>query len=198
MLKVAFLIAETGFDPQASSDLYSNYVNRVMFDPLFRYDYLARPHRIVPNTAAALPEVSKDGKTWTIKVKPGIYFADDPAFKGRKRELTAADYLYSWKRTLDPKMRSPQLELLDGKIVGMDAVLAKAKETGKFDYDAPVEGLQLVDKYTLRVKLNYPYYDLLFDLTRPARRRSRAKWSRPTATPAAGSWPIRSAPDRIA
>jgi ABC-type transport system substrate-binding protein len=165
VLKVAFLIAETGFDPQASSDLYSNYVNRVMFDPLFRYDYLARPHRIVPNTAAALPEVSKDGKSWTIKVKPGIYFADDPAFKGQKRELTAADYLYSWKRTLDPKVRSPQLELLDGKIVGMEAVLAKAKETGKFDYDAPVEGLQLLDKYTLRVKLNYPYYDLLFDLT---------------------------------
>jgi ABC-type transport system substrate-binding protein len=165
VLKVAFLIAETGFDPQATSDLYSNYVNRVIFDPLYRYDYLARPHKIVPNTAAAMPEVSKDGKTWTIKVKPGIYFADDPAFKGQRRELTAVDYLYSWKRTLDPKMRSPQLELLDGKIVGMEAVLAKAKETGKFDYDAPVEGLQLLDQYTLRVKLNYPYFDLLSDLT---------------------------------
>ena len=45
VLHVAFLIAETGFDPQASSDLYSNYVNRVIFDPLFRYDYLARPHK---------------------------------------------------------------------------------------------------------------------------------------------------------
>jgi ABC-type transport system substrate-binding protein len=145
--------------------VYSNYVNRVMFDPLFRYDYLARPHKVVPNTAAALPEVSKDGRTWTIKVKPGIYFADDPAFKGRKRELTAADYLYSWKRTLDPKMRSPQLELMDGKIVGMEAVLAKARETGKFDYDAPVEGMQLVDKYTLRLTLNYPYFDLIYDLS---------------------------------
>ena len=165
VLKVAFLIAETGFDPQASSDVYSNYVNRVIFDPLYRYDYLARPHKVVPNTAAAMPEVSKDGKTWTIKVKPGIYFADDPAFKGQRRELTAADYLYSWKRTLDPKMRSPQLELLDGKIVGMEAVLAKAKETGKFDYDAPVEGMQLVDKYTLRLKLNYPYFDLLYDMS---------------------------------
>ena len=164
-LKVAFLIAETGFDPQASSDVYSNYVNRVMFDPLFRYDYIARPHRIVPNTAAALPEVADNGKTWTIKVAPGTYFADDPVFKGKKRELTAADYLYSWKRTLDPKMRSPQLDIFDGKIVGMDALLAKAKETGKFDYDAPVEGMQLIDKYTLRLKLNYPSYDIVADLT---------------------------------
>ena len=164
-LKVAFLIAETGFDPQASSDVYSNYVNRVMFDPLFRYDYIARPHKIIPNTAAALPEVADNGKTWTIKVAPGTYFADDPVFKGKKRELTAADYLYSWKRTLDPKMRSPQLDIFDGKIVGMDALLAKAKETGKFDYDAPVEGMQLIDKYTLRLKLNYPSYDIVADLT---------------------------------
>jgi len=45
VLKVAFLIAETGFDPQASSDLYSNYVNRVIFDSLYRYDYIHYVHR---------------------------------------------------------------------------------------------------------------------------------------------------------
>ena len=165
VLRVAFLIAETGFDPQASSDVYSNYVNRVMFDALFRYDYISRPHRIVPNTAAALPEIAKDGLTWTIRVKPGTYFADDPAFGGKKRELTAADYAFAWKRILDPKTRSPALELFDGKLVGMDALVAKAKATGKFDYDAPVEGLQVVDRYTLRLKLTEPYYDLLADLT---------------------------------
>ena len=165
VLRVAFLIAETGFDPQASSDVYSNYVNRVMFDALYRYDYISRPHRIVPNTAAALPEIAKDGMTWTIKVKPGTYFGDDPAFGGKRRELTAADYAFAWKRILDPKTRSPQLELFDGKLAGMDALVAKAKETGKFDYDAPVEGLQVVDRYTLRLKLTEPYYDLLADLT---------------------------------
>ena len=165
VLRVAFLIAETGFDPQASSDVYSNYVNRVMFDALYRYDYISRPHRIVPNTAAALPEIAKDGMTWTIRVKPGTHFADDPAFGGKKRELTAADYAFAWKRILDPKTRSPALELFDGKLVGMDALVAKAKATGKFDYDAPVEGLQVVDRYTLRLKLTEPYYDLLADLT---------------------------------
>ena len=58
-------------------------------------------------------------------------------------------------------MRSPQLELFDGKIVGMDALVAKARTTGKFDYDAPVEGLQVVDRFTLRIKLNYPWFDLV-------------------------------------
>src|SRR5947199_5597625 len=101
VLRVSFPIAETGFDPQAAGDAYSNYVNRAIFDALYMYDFLARPYRIVPNTAAALPDISPDGKTWIIKVKHGIYFADDPAFKGKKRELVAADYVYAWKRLLD-------------------------------------------------------------------------------------------------
>jgi ABC-type transport system substrate-binding protein len=90
-LRVAFPVAETGFDPQAAGDAYSNYVNRAIFDPLYRYDYLARPYRIVPNTAAGMPEISADGKTWTIHLRKGIYFADDPVFKGHRRELVAAD-----------------------------------------------------------------------------------------------------------
>ena len=116
-LRVAFPIAETGFDPAPVGDIYSQYVNRAIFDALYRYDYLARPYKIVPNTATALPEISSDGKTWTFKIKPGIYFADDPAFKGKKRELTAADYVYSWKRIIDPKMRSNNIQVLDRKSV---------------------------------------------------------------------------------
>ncbi len=164
VLRVTLRAAETGFDPQAFSDLYSGYVIRGIFDPLFRYDYRARPHKVVPNTVEALPE-SKDGKEWTIRIKPGIFFADDPAFKGKKRELVAADYVFSWKRILDPKTRAPNLDLFDGRFVGMDKALDKARATGKFDYDMPVEGLQAVDKYTLRLKLNYPWWDILADLT---------------------------------
>jgi ABC-type transport system substrate-binding protein len=41
-----------------------------------------------------MPEISADGKTWTIRIRPGIHFADDPVFKGQRRELTAADYVY--------------------------------------------------------------------------------------------------------
>ena len=165
VLRVAFLSAETGFDPQASSDLYSNYVNRAIFDAPYTYDYLARPYRIVPNTAAALPEISADGLAWTIRIKPGIHFADDPAFKGVRRELTAADYVYSLKRIIDPKMRSPNLQQFDGKFVGADALVARAKETGRFDYDAPLEGLRVIDRYTIGIRLTAPSYDLLSDLT---------------------------------
>jgi ABC-type transport system substrate-binding protein len=165
VLRVAFPIAETGFDPQAAGDIYSVYVNRVIFDPLYKYDYLARPYKIVPNTAAAMPEITADGKTYTIKVKPGIYFTDDPAFKGRKRELTAADYLYGIKRILDPKLRSNSVIMVEGRFIGADALVERAKETGRFDYDAPIDGLQLLDRYTLRLKLNFADTELMANLT---------------------------------
>jgi oligopeptide transport system substrate-binding protein len=59
VLRAAFPIAETGFDPQAAGDIYSNAVNRVIFDPLYKYDHLARPLKLVPNTAVTLPEYSE-------------------------------------------------------------------------------------------------------------------------------------------
>ncbi|HYT96108.1 MAG TPA: heme-binding protein, partial [Casimicrobiaceae bacterium] len=90
-LRVAFPVAETGFDPQATSELYSNHIERAIFDTLYVFDYLARPYKLITSAAAAMPEIADGGRTWTIRVRPGIYFTDDPAFKGKKRELTAAD-----------------------------------------------------------------------------------------------------------
>jgi ABC-type transport system substrate-binding protein len=168
VLHVAFVAPENGFDPQASSDLYSNYVNRVLFDPLYKYDHLARPYKIVPNTAAALPEISPDGLTWTIRIRPGIYFSDDPAFKGRKRELVADDYVYSFKRLIDPKLRSNNAQILDDRLVGAKEAIEAARKSGTFDYDARLEGAQAIDRYTLRLKLTYPAYDLLADLNSAA------------------------------
>ena len=48
VLRTTIIIAETGFDPQASQDLYSNVINSAIFDALYQYDYLARPHQIIP------------------------------------------------------------------------------------------------------------------------------------------------------
>jgi ABC-type transport system substrate-binding protein len=167
-LHVAFVAPENGFDPQATGDLYSNYVNREIFDPLYRYDYLARPYKVIPNTATALPEISADALTWTIRVRQGIYFADDPAFKGQKRELTAADYVYSFKRLIDPKLRANNAQILDDRLVGAKEAIEAARKSGRFDYDAPLEGAQAIDRYTIRLKLLYPAYDLLADLTSAA------------------------------
>ena len=115
-----------------------------------------------------MPDISADGKTWTIKVRPGIHFTDDAAFKGKKRELTAADYVYSWKRVLDPRILSTSSDIFDETVVGVAEAIAAAKKTGRFDYDAPLEGLQAIDRYTIRIKLLRPDYDLLMALTSSA------------------------------
>ena len=154
VLRVTFQAAETSFDPVKISDYYSGTVIESIFDPLLTYDYLARPAKLVPNTAEALPQISDEGKTYLIRLKQGIYFAADPAFKGGRRELIAADYAYSIKRFLDPKHRSPYAFLFEGKIVGLDELAAQAKKTGRYDYDAKVEGLATPDRYTLRIRLN--------------------------------------------
>src|SRR5688572_10491593 len=91
VLRYAFPVAETGFDPAQINDLYSSQIVAHIYDSPLKLEYLARPYKIRLNTAAAMPEVSADGKVWTIRIRPGIYFADDPVFKGKKRELTRSE-----------------------------------------------------------------------------------------------------------
>lgn len=147
-------------DPHQLQDVYSRDVASVIFEGLYEWSYLERPAVPVPRTAVALPEISADGRTWTIRVKPGIRFTADPAFGGKPRELTAEDYVYSIKRYLDPNLRGGGEPLTSDLIVGMRAVVEAARKPGaRFDYDAPVEGLRALDRYTLQLKLreaNYP------------------------------------------
>ena len=164
-LHVAFPVAETGFDPQAIGDTYSDAVCLGIFDPLYRYDYFARPVVLAPNTAEGLPEITDGGRTYTIRVRRGIFFAADPAFGGKRRELTADDYVYSIKRVFDPKVRSYWLYLFEQTLVGLEAPLERARKTGNFDYDEKIEGLQALDRYTLRIRFKQPDYAFKWWLT---------------------------------
>src|SRR5512140_3722984 len=118
-------------DPQQYSDDPSFQVLISIFEPALEWDYLATPPKLVPLTAAAMPEVTDDGKTWTVKLKPGIFFTDDPAFKGKPRELTADDYVYAYKRWLDPNGKRGGSVLAD-KIIGARALVDAAKTSGHF------------------------------------------------------------------
>ncbi len=164
VFRYAFEIAETGFDPAELSDLYSSTVIANIFDTPLTYDYLARPLQLKPNTLVALPEVTQDGTLYTMRVKPGIYFADDEAFGGKRRELVAEDYVYSIKRLFDPQKKSPNLYQLEGWIAGMDEVLADARKANRFDYDRPVEGLRALDRYTFQIRLKQPNYNFIYYL----------------------------------
>ena len=148
--------SETGFDPARVGDVRSFRVIAHIFEPLLRYDPLARPVKLVPLTAAAMPEPADDFRTWTVKIQPGIFFTDDPAFGGRPRELVAADYAYSIRRLADPANKSPGWSSMEqAGIRGLAALRREAVDGGKpFDYDRPVPGLQVLDRHTLRFSLD--------------------------------------------
>ena len=166
-LHVAFPIAETSFDPAFASDAASDGILANIMEAMLDYDYLARPVKLVPRTLEAMPLVEENGQTYTMKVRKGILFTPDPAFKGKLRELTAADHAYGLKRILDPAVKSPWLWMLEGKILGGDEAREKAGKTGKFDYDAPIAGLEVVDRYTLKIHLKSPDLRFLYVLAVP-------------------------------
>ncbi len=170
VLRYAFEVAETGFDPAQISDVYSRIVTENIFDALYNYDYLARPVKVRPNVALGMPVISDDFRTYTIKIKPGIYFDDDPAFGGKKRELTAHDFVYSYKRIFDPKTKSqvyPDLE--EEKILGLEELRREAEKPGaSFNYEKEVEGLRALDRYTIQFKLQETRPRFIFQLADPS------------------------------
>ena len=160
--------AERGFDCARESDELTATLCDNIFDALLQYDHLARPVKLQPRAAVALPEVADGGRTFRFRIKPGIYFTDDPAFEGKRRELVAADYVFSLKRMLDPKVRAQWSFLMEGKLAGADALVAEARRTGTFDYDAPMAGLEAPSRYELVIRLVEPDYNMLYILAMPA------------------------------
>ena len=178
VLRIAFPAPESTFDPPSTnSDFYSSTILSQILEAPLTYDYLARPVQLVPNTAEALPRIEEGGRRITLRIKPGIFFADDPAFKGSprlnaqgRRELTAEDYVYAIKRFYDPRYASSDLYLFEAaKLLGLSELRQQALQQKKpFNYDAPVEGVRALDRYTLQLRMADPDPRWHFNLAMPA------------------------------
>src|SRR5947207_14729735 len=163
VLRIASPDIET-LDPHAYTDDPSFQVIQAIFEPAFECDYLASPPKLTPVTAAVPVEITDGGKVWTIRLTQGIQFTDDPAFKGKPRELTADDYVYSYKRWLDPNGRRGGTPILTDLIIGARPVVDAARASGKFDFDRPMEGMRALDRYTFQIRLKEPNYPNVRDL----------------------------------
>ncbi|MBS1963062.1 MAG: ABC transporter substrate-binding protein [Bdellovibrionales bacterium] len=160
-----------GLDPAFADDMYSGYEVTRIYEGLLQYKYLKRPYELEPCLAEAMPTISKDGKTYTFKLKKGVVFQDDKAFKatnGKGREVTAEDFVYSFKRLADPKLNSPMWWLFDGKIEGLNEWHDASAKAGKSDYAANISGLKAVDASTLQIKLKSRSYQFVYALAMPA------------------------------
>ncbi len=168
VLNMAIVAKVKGLDPIEANDLYAAMEVAKVYEGLLEYHYLKRPFTLIPNLAETLPEVSKDGLTYTFKIKQGVVFQNDKAFAGGKgRELTAEDFVFSIKRLADPKLQAKGWWLLDGKIKGLNEWREKYSSADVVNYSDLVEGLQAIDKYTLRFQLVKPFPQFLYALAMP-------------------------------
>ncbi|MBL8288542.1 MAG: bicyclomycin resistance protein [Rubrivivax sp.] len=169
VFRYAFNFAETGFDPPRVSDQSSIRVLAHIFEPPLTWDLLARPVKLVPLVAAALPEVSDDHRRFVFTIRPGIFFADDAAFGGRRRELVAADFVFTIKRFFDPALRSEWLyQWENAKILGLTELRRRVIAQKKpFPYDEDVPGLRVLDRYRFEVRLAEPAPRLAHDFASP-------------------------------
>lgn len=155
-----------GLDPAVSGEVSASLAISKIYEGLLQYDYLARPYRVIPLLAESMPTVSSDGLTYTFSIRSDIYFQDDVCFEGGKgRELTAYDFVYSIKRVADVKNSSSGFWAFNNRILGLNDFHDHSKEAEETDYDFEVEGLHVLDRYTLQIKLTKPYPQLLYILT---------------------------------
>ena len=132
----------------------------------------------------ALPRSPTAAARTRSRSSPASTSPRDPAFKGKKRELTAAG-LRLQRSSASSIRRSARTGSICSRttLVGLDEPLARARKTGTFDYDAKIEGLQALDRYTLRDTLQAsPITASSGGSRRATSRRSRARSSRSTAT----------------
>ena len=149
-----------GTDPIRLSDTDSVQLTSRIYEGLYTYHYLKRPLEVMPNLAEGMPTISPDGLIYTCKIKKGVFFQDNTCFpRGKGRELKAADFVFSFKRVVDPSNMVPYAEFIDGKIKGLD------QWKKSLDYDQTVEGLQALDDYTLQITLTAPCPQFIYVLT---------------------------------
>ncbi len=159
-------------DPQFSYDTLSNVVISQVYESLLQYNlFKTDPYELEPGLAESMPRriQNPDGtEAYEVRLKRGIRFHDSPAFPGGKgRELTSADFVYTFQRIADPKVECPVLSTLQEFIVGLAPAYKEAVKTEKFDYSKPTGAITVIDSHTFRINLIKPYPQLLYWLAMP-------------------------------
>ncbi len=160
--------AVRSLDPATCGDTTSSGFQGNVYEGLYTYHFLKRPVELTSQLAAAMPEVSDDGRTYTIKLKDGVKFHRNPCFGPAKkkkhrwatRDVEARDFVLAFKRIADYHVNTGLAWAFSQDIAGIKEYRAKTRtyKVGDFSrYDLPVEGLQAVDANTLRITLNKPY-----------------------------------------
>lgn len=153
-------------DPIRGSTVYENRCASQVVETLLQYKYLVRPFQYEPLLLESMPTSDDGGITWKFKLKEGVHFRDDACFEGGKgRVVTSEDVFYSLKRLADVKRaNSKSWWLIKDTIKGFNEYKEAQNEAAEFDYDANVEGMQVVNDREFNVVLERPQQAFLWKL----------------------------------
>jgi peptide/nickel transport system substrate-binding protein len=139
-----------------------NLMNQV-YEGLFELD--EKTNEFIPKLADSYA-LSDDGTVYTITLKKGIFFHDDPIFpEGKGREVKAEDVVYCFTKLCEPSENNALYPYVIDLIKGASEY-RQAKIEGRKTQERP-EGLRLVDDYTLQIELEHPTPNFLAILTHP-------------------------------
>lgn len=158
-------------DPALVNDRSGFFQVGLVYEGLFEYHYSDRPYRLVPTLAEAIPPpLTGENKTISIKIRPGVLFHDDPAFKasdGRGRELIAYDVEYTIKRIAHPATQSPAWAHLQGMILGLEKWRALQEGKDGALFEQKISGLRVVSRYQVDIDLSKNEANFLHLLSMP-------------------------------
>ena len=190
-------------DPAMISDTESDAIGGHMFECLYNYDYDARPYKLIPELADDMPQISPDGKVWTIHIKKGVRYYDPrgDVFPGHVgREVTADDFVYAWKRICNFNLSSQNFSgMFQDRIEGVNDFweYTKTKKPNEIDWDRPIAGFKALDRYTIQIRCVDPYPQLRYWLahlpTAPMAREAVEKYG-----PQINRYPIATGPYYLA
>lgn len=164
-------------DPPTCGDTSSASIQGNIYEGLYCYHYLKRPLEVIPQLAAAMPEISADGKTYTIRLKKNVKYARNPCFgpdptgehTWATRTVRAEDFVLAFKRIGDFHITANlTLAFLEDKILDLKVYRNRTRAYKKGDfarYDAEaLRGVEAVDEHTLRIRLAVPFPQFLYVL----------------------------------
>lgn len=122
-------------DPHFAYDTLSTAACRLLYDGLLDYDYEGE---MIPSLAAALPDVSEDGRVFRFRLRDGIKFHNG-------REIDAHDVSWSMHRLLSERVGSPGYPFFKS-IQG-----APAYHEGKAD---TISGIVVIEDKTIEFRLD--------------------------------------------
>ncbi|GMT45799.1 MAG: peptide ABC transporter substrate-binding protein [bacterium] len=131
-------------DPAFARDLPHIWVCNQLYNGLVQLDDSLH----VRPAIARRWTISPDGKTYTFYLRKDVLFHNDPVFHGKKRRVTAADFVYSFQRLVNPKTASPGSWVFDD---------VADTTTGKV--------FRAINDTTLQIRLKHPFPPFLGILT---------------------------------